>query len=192
MAVDRVAHRGKGAKEILAVESACGDHAAETRCHRQTALAHRARLRRTEAGTWPGTFRRQELARLSSSCNAFDRRIRLPGFGAVPFSPLNPLAATPSSQHPDSPTPCAIRLHAPRRCPCAQNGIILNPLPPFAVRSQHTSPDLCHGAHAACVDSYNTVVVENGARGLAYRPGAESLPRLPRKSGASPLCQRQW
>src|ERR1039457_5230524 len=64
-----------------------------------------------------------------------------------------------SSQHPDSPTPCAIRLHAPRRCPCAQNGIILNPLPPFAVRSQHTSPDLCHGAHAACVDSYNTVVL---------------------------------
>src|ERR1035437_252664 len=160
MAVDRVAHRGKGAKEILAVESACGDHLASPRCHRQTALAHRARLRRTEAGTWPGTFRRQELARLSSSCNAFDRRIRLPGFGAVPFSPLNPLAATPSSQHPDSPTPCAIRLHAPRRCPCAQNGIILNPLPPFAVRSQHTSPDLCHGAHAACVDSYNTVVLE--------------------------------
>jgi SRSO17 transposase len=75
------------------------------------------------------------------------------------FPPLRQLAATPSSQHPDSRTPCAIRLHAPRRCPCAQNGIILNSLPPCAVRSQHTSPDLCHGAHAACADSCNTVVL---------------------------------
>ncbi len=80
------------ADKILAVESARIDQPAQTGCHRQTALAHRARLRRTEAGTWPGTFRRAELARLSSPCDSVDRRLWLPGAGAVPFSPLRQLA----------------------------------------------------------------------------------------------------
>ena len=63
-AVDRVVDARKGANQILAVESACVDHSAQTRCHRQTARAHRARLWRVEAGTWSGTFRRPQLARL--------------------------------------------------------------------------------------------------------------------------------
>src|ERR1039458_6551613 len=70
MAFDRVADNGKGANEILAVESACVDCSAQTGGHRQTTLAHRARLRRIEAGTGPGTLRGPELARVSSSCNA--------------------------------------------------------------------------------------------------------------------------
>ena len=57
MAVDRVADDGKRAYQILAVKSARVDPSAQTGCYRQTALAHRARLRRTQTGTWPGTFR---------------------------------------------------------------------------------------------------------------------------------------
>src|ERR1035438_5781200 len=120
MAADRVAGNGEGANQILAVESARVDPSAQTDCYRQTALAHRARLRGIEARTRPGTFRRPELARVSSSSNAIDRRLRLPGSGTVPFPPLRQFAATPSSQYPDSRTPCAIRLRAPRRCPSAQ------------------------------------------------------------------------
>src|ERR1039458_1195439 len=85
MAVDRVADDGKGTNQILAVESARVDPSAQTGCPRQTTLAHRARLRRIEAGTWPWTLRRQELTRVSSPCNVIDRRLRLPGSGAVPF-----------------------------------------------------------------------------------------------------------
>ena len=159
MAIYRVTGNGEGADEILAVESARGDRSAQAGCPRQITLAHRARLRRTEAGTWPGTFRRPKLARVSSSCNAIDRSLRLPGFGAVPFSPLGQLAATPSTQYQDSHTPSAIRLHAPRRCPYEQNGIILNPLHPYAARSQPTSPARCLGVRAAYEASYNTVVL---------------------------------
>ena len=117
MAADRVAGRREGTHQILAVESVRVDPSAQTGCHPQTALAHRARLRRTEAGTWPGTFRRPELARVSSSCNLIHRSLRLPGPGAVPFPPLSQLAANRSSHHPSSNTPNAIRLHAPRRYP---------------------------------------------------------------------------
>src|SRR5580658_5131268 len=115
MAVDRVADRREGANKILVVESKRVDHSAQIGCHHQTALAHRARLRRTEAGTWPGAFRRSELARISSSCNPVDCSLWLPGSGAVPFSPLSQLAARRSRKHPSSNTPNAIRLHAPWR-----------------------------------------------------------------------------
>src|ERR1039458_3230405 len=115
MAVDRVADRGKGAVKILVVESARIDRPAQIGCHRQTTLAHRARLRRTEAGTWPGTFRRPELARISPSCNSVDCSLRLPGTGTMPFSPLRQQAATRGRRYPDSHTPGAVRLQAPRR-----------------------------------------------------------------------------
>src|SRR5260370_18946543 len=129
MAVDRMAENGKGTNQILDVESARINRTAQTRCPRQTTLARRARLRRTEAGAWPGTFRRPELARISPPCNLVDCSLRLPGNGTMPFSPLRQCAATPSSRHPDSHTHGAIRLHAPRRYPYGQNGITLNPLP---------------------------------------------------------------
>src|ERR1017187_10302123 len=161
MAIDRVADDGKGAHQILAVESARLDHSAQTRCHRQTALAHRARLRRIEAGTWPGTFRRPELARLSSPCNSIDCCLRLPGSGAVPFFPLRRLAADQSSPHSPSHTPRATRLHAQRRCPSAQNGIILNPLPLYADRSQPTLLALCPDVLVVCIHVNNTVVLRD-------------------------------
>src|SRR5450631_3802676 len=160
MAVDRVAENRKGTNQILAVESARIDRPAQTRCHRQTTLAHRARLRRTEAGTWPGTFRGPELAWISPSCNLVDCSLRLPGKGTMPFSPLSQRAATPGSRHPDSHTPAAVQLSAQRRCPCGQNGITLNPLPLCDDSSQPTSPDPCLGVLAVFADSYNTVVLE--------------------------------
>src|ERR1039457_2924451 len=83
---DRVAENGKGANQILAVESTLIDRSAQACRYRQTTLAHRTRLRRIEAGTWPGAFRRSELARISPSCNPVDRRIRVPGTGTMPFS----------------------------------------------------------------------------------------------------------
>src|SRR5580704_16897943 len=110
MAVNRVAGRREGANKILAVESKRLNHSAQIGWHRQTALAHRARLRRTETGTWPGTFRRSELARISSSCNSVDCSLRLLGFGAVPFSALSQLAARRSRKHPSSNTRNAIQL----------------------------------------------------------------------------------
>ena len=105
--------------------------------------------------------------------------------------PLRQRAATPCSQYPDSRTPCAIRLHAPRRCPCAQNGIILNPLPQCDVRSQHTSPDLCHDAHAACADSCNT----SSTSGMILTSFLDTKVRnvnsfvLVRGSGCAHLCE---
>src|SRR5450631_3696068 len=159
MAVDRVAENRKGTNQILAVESARIDRPAQTRCHRQTTLAHRARLRRTEAGTWPGTFRGPELARISPPCNLVDCSLRLPGNGTMPFSPLRQCAATPGSRHPDSHTPGAIQLQAQRRCLCGQNGITLNPLQLCDGGSQPTLPDHCLGVPAASADSYNTVVL---------------------------------
>src|ERR1035438_2001060 len=117
------------------------------------------RLRRVEAGAWPGTLRRPQLARLSSPCDAIDCRLRLPGTGAMPFPPLGQLAAHPPSRHPASPTPCATRLHAPRRYRYGPNGIIHTRSPPCAARSQPTSPAPCPDAPVASVDSYNTVVI---------------------------------
>ncbi len=131
----------KGVDKILVVESARIDRPAQTGCHRQTTLAHRARLRRTETGTWLGTFRRPELARISPSCNPVDCSLRLPGKGALPFPPRQP-AATPGRRYQDSHIPGAIRLQAPRRYPCGQNGITLNPLPLCAGTSQPTSRPL--------------------------------------------------
>src|ERR1035437_5067627 len=173
MAADRVAGDGQGANEILAVESACVDQSAQAGCHRQTALAHRARLRRVEAGAWSGTFRRTELARLSSPCNPVDRRLWLPGTGAMPFSPLRQLGGAGSSRHPVPPTRCATRLHAPRRYQYGPNGIIHTPSPPCAARSQPTSPDLCLGALVVFAASYNTVV--QTARGESPYTCAETF-----------------
>src|ERR1700739_2436482 len=160
MAADRMAGDGKGADQILAVESASVDRSAQTGGHRQTTLAHRARLRRIEAGTRPRAFRRSELARLSSPCNPVDRCLWLPGAGEVSFSPLRQLAAVQSCRHSLSLTLLATRIHAPRRCQQEPNGIIRTPLPPCAVRSLPTSLDLCRAVRAVFADSYNIVVLD--------------------------------
>src|ERR1019366_7336588 len=115
MAADRVAEDRGGADEILAVEPAGSHQSAPAGGHRQTALAHRARLRGTEAGTGTGTLRRPQLARISSSRHALHCRLWISGAGAVPFSPCTRFAATAGSRPPASPTPYATQLHAPRR-----------------------------------------------------------------------------
>ena len=51
---------------------------------------------------------------------------------------LRQLATARSSPYPVSPTPCAIRLHAPRRYQYEPNGITQSPSPPCAARSRHT------------------------------------------------------
>jgi hypothetical protein len=77
--------------------------------------------------------------------------------------PLKQLAANQGSRHQDSHTPRAIRLDAQRRCPFAQNGIILNPLPPCADRPQPTLYDLCP---VVCICAYNPVVLERSPLGV--------------------------
>ena len=106
-----------------------------------------------------GHFRRTRLARLSSPCHARHRSLRLPGAGAVPFSPSARFAANAGSEPPSSLTPCAKQLRAPRLCRCEPNGIIPARSPPFGARLQPTWPAPCPDAPAACEISYNTVVL---------------------------------
>src|ERR1019366_7648918 len=160
MAADRVAEDREGAEKILAVDPAGSHQSAPAGGHRQTALAHRARLRGTEAGTGTGTLRRPQLARISSSRHALHCRLWISGAGAVPFSPCTRFAATAGSRPPASPTPYATQLHAPRRCRCEPNGIIHPRLPPCAAKSPPTWPAPCPGVPAACEAFYNTVVLE--------------------------------
>src|SRR5487761_1260882 len=161
MAINRVAENGKGTNQILVVESILVDCSAQARCHYQTPLAHRARLRRTQTGTWPGAFRRPELARVSPSRYPLHRRLRLPGPGAMPFSPLGRLPAAAGQRQPLSLTPSARRPHAPRRCRQGPRGIIPAPSPPCAVKSLLIWPDLCPDVHAVYAAFYNTVVLES-------------------------------
>lgn len=114
------------AHQILALEPAFVDQPAQAGCHHQTALAHRARLRRIEAGTWTGAFRRTELAWISSSCHPGHRCLWVPGSGTMCFSPLSQLTDSPRSRYPVFPTSSAARVHAPRRCQSELNGIIHN------------------------------------------------------------------
>jgi len=87
------------------------------------------------------------------------RSLRLPGAGAVPFSPSARFAANAGSEPPSSLTPCAKQLRAPRLCRCEPNGIIPARSPPFGARLQPTWPAPCPDAPAACEISYNTVVL---------------------------------
>src|ERR1017187_3866950 len=87
MAVARMAQDREGADEILALQPAGIDQRAETGGHGEAALAHRARLRGTEAGAWTGALRRTELARLSPPCQLLHCCLRLPGGGTMLFSP---------------------------------------------------------------------------------------------------------
>ena len=58
------------------------------RCNRQTALADRARLSGTQAGTRPRSLRRTRLARLSPPHGALRRGLRIPGLRTKSDSPL--------------------------------------------------------------------------------------------------------
>jgi hypothetical protein len=103
--------------------------------------------------------------------------------------PLRQLADSQSSRNQDFHTHCAIRLLAPRRYPCAPNGITLNPSPPCAGRLPPASPALCHVAHVVFADSYGTVVLDNKI--IGWTTGGVtfqiSLASLARKSSLTKL-----
>src|ERR1017187_8981588 len=159
MAVDRMAQDREGADEILALQPAGVDQRAETGGHGEAALAHRARLRGTEAGAWTGALGRTELARLSPPCQLLHCCLRLPGGGTMLFSPHARLPTAACRQPPTSPTPPATRGETSWRCRLERNGIIRIPSPPCAAISQPTWLVLYPGVPAACAISYNTVVL---------------------------------
>src|SRR5271165_814640 len=159
MAVARMAQAREGADEILAVQPAGVDQPAETGGHGEAALAHRARLRGTEAGAWTGALRRTQLARLSPPCQLLHRCLRLPGGGAMPFFPRARLPTAACRQPPTSPSPPATRGETAWRCRLDRNGILRIPSPPCAARSQPTWRASCPDVPAACASSYNTVVL---------------------------------
>src|ERR1700741_1622892 len=78
----------KGADEILAFDLARGHVHRSPRRYGQTALAHRARLRRTQKRTRPRPFRGARVARLPSPCNAVHRRLWVPHPRTSGDSPL--------------------------------------------------------------------------------------------------------
>src|ERR1700722_14656198 len=170
MAEDR-----EGADQVLAVQPAGIHPSASTGGSGQTALDHRTCLSGTQTGTWSGPFRRTRLARLSSPCHARHRSLRLPGAGAVPFSPSARFAANAGSEPPSSLTPCAKQLRAPRLCRCEPNGIIPCRQPPFGARLQPTWPAPRPDAPAACEISYNTVVLRACGLGAYGRNSPQRL-----------------
>src|SRR5580704_5739418 len=120
------------------------------------------------------------------------RSLRLPGAGAVPFSPSARFAANAGSEPPSSLTPCAKQLRAPRLCRCEPNGIIPARSPPLGARLQPTWPAPCPDAPAACEISYNTVVLAatliDPTAGLRMPIMVETisgLPNLRRKPNAT-------
>src|ERR1017187_2781519 len=159
MAVDRVAQGREGADPVLALQPPGVEQRTPTGGYGKVALAHRARLPGTEAGTWTGALRRTELARVSSPRDALDCRLRVPGGGTMPFFPRAQLATPACSRHPPSPTPPAPRREAPGRCPLERNGTTRTPSRACAVRSQPTWPVLSPDVHAAYTSSYHTVVL---------------------------------
>src|SRR5271157_6032206 len=164
MAIARMAQDREGADEILALQPAGVDQHAETGGHGEAALAHRARLRGTEAGAWTGALRRTELARLSPPCQLLHCCLRLPGGGTMPFFPHARLPTAAGRQPPTSPTPPATRGETSWRCRLERNGIIRIPSPPCAARSQPTWLALCPGVPAACEAFYDTVVLDARVR----------------------------
>src|SRR5579872_456112 len=66
MVVDRMAGRGNGTHQVLAIHSSGQSRADGSRAFGQTSLDHRTGLSGIEAGTRVGPLRRTRLARLSS------------------------------------------------------------------------------------------------------------------------------
>src|SRR5271166_3443363 len=89
MAPRRMAAGRKRADQILALDPAGGDRPRDTRGNRQTALADRARLSGTQAGTRARSLRRTRLERLSPPHGALRRGLRIPGLRAESDSPLS-------------------------------------------------------------------------------------------------------
>src|ERR1700675_4121660 len=88
VAADRVARGGSRADQILALDNA-GERQLPTACRfYQAALAHRARLSGTQAGSGAWALRGTWLARLPSSPHAVHPCLRIPDRRAGDDSPL--------------------------------------------------------------------------------------------------------
>ena len=104
VAVDRVARRREGADQVLALNPSRGHHSASTGLLRQAALAHRARLSRTQAGGRARAISpRPRMARLPSPRNAVHRSLRIPDLREGATSPLR------NSFHRAAPAICPIQ-----------------------------------------------------------------------------------
>src|SRR5271163_3319874 len=105
MVADRMARRRARADEILALHPARGHADRSSRRYRETALAHRTRLRGAQERTRPRPLRRAGLARLPSPRHALHRRLWIPDPRESGLSPLRtPVARTPCPS-PSSTTP---------------------------------------------------------------------------------------
>src|ERR1700722_1324026 len=87
MASRRMAAGRKRADQILAVDPTAGYGPRDARGNGQTALADRARLSGTQAGTRARSLRRTRLARLSPPHGALRRSLRIPGLRTESDSP---------------------------------------------------------------------------------------------------------
>src|SRR5947208_12931628 len=89
VAAYRMAERRRRADEILVFDAATTNKAQGSGCCRKATVDYRTGLSGTETGTRVGPLRRPRLARLPSSRHAVHCRLRVPGRGAEPFSPLS-------------------------------------------------------------------------------------------------------
>ncbi len=90
MVADRMASRGIGTNQVLALHSSSRRRSRRTRALGQTPLDHRTGLPGTEAGTRVGPLRRTRLARISSSRHVMHCGLWIPGGRTESFFPLSP------------------------------------------------------------------------------------------------------
>src|ERR1700751_1473054 len=127
MAADRVAQGREGTDKVLAVDLAADDRLCPSGRSGQIALAHRARLSGTEAGTRPRTLRGPRLAWLPSSRHALHRSLRIPDLREGDDSPLG------SPPRLSLPATCRSQLlPTPRGRRCGLSVTAQTPSPPCA------------------------------------------------------------
>src|SRR5271154_6198488 len=162
MAARRMAAGRKRADQILAFDLAGRHRHRDARCNRQNALADRARLSGTQAGTRPRSLRRTRLARLSPPHGALRRGLRIPGLRTESDSPLR----RQNAAHPGaSPIP---ELSTTRIRRSEPNATSKRQSQPSALSSPATSPDACPAVLVANEPTYDTVRI--GVRQQGLRP----------------------
>src|SRR5580693_4163616 len=151
MASCRMAAGRKRADQILALDPAGGDRPRDTRGNCQTALADRARLSGTQAGTRARSLRRTRLARLSPPHGALRRGLRIPGLRTESDSPLR-------RQNPPLPGASPIPSLSPTRSRrSGPNATSKRQSQRSALSLPATSPDACRAALVVNEQTYDTV-----------------------------------
>src|SRR5271168_4158738 len=151
MAARRMAAGRKRADQVLAFDLAGRHRHRDARCNRQNALADRARLSGTQAGTGPRSLRRSRLARLSPPHGALRRSLRIPGLRTESDSPLR----RQNSRHQNVwPTQ---RLSTPRIPRSEQNATSNRPSQASALGWPEVSPGDCPDAPVAKEPTCDTV-----------------------------------